>query len=566
MPTIPAECLNDWSKTFGGSKGRSELTVDLVAFSAAVQFRMARMERGLYSLSANDAVAAIREKYIEPIKSNSERDNLYRLAALSDFEIALPAEALTHPECGFPIANKELGLVLCETSSGHDPRRIFTLAHAALGGLILSAIGAKFNVPRERQIIARTFPSIGVRMVTRNGEGAQDLDIVAAIQASLSDGSWVSSCSTVDEWATLLRAIRTKKLAAGIDVGSGLAPAMRERILKEQCNTPALNRFVREAKRNGLNEVIAVIYDISDNEVFSALQNVICYARPDEIATFLQHHGKPEDFVKKMDLRKWNYAQANLPVYYLAQVLAAMRDFEKWGRIEMAHVPAAQTIRSRDASLLRNINIGMLAHLLRISALPSGEKDDFLAWLEKIGILEDIIRNSRRSHLSGALLSLFNHLDTSLAKYFLTGHLQEKVFSEIDNAWQADPENSLLKNTKKKIFGIILLGAYSTFQGGLPSGSRLYWPDDVIVDDLLSTGLLGLPGEKLGTYELLFWLGMRDYSRFSVGPTQVPAHFAEQFMRRLARSKPPSAKADATKRALLQWLEASKRQAWQLRT
>lgn len=564
MPKIPTECLNDWAKTFGGSKVRAELTVDLVAFSAAVQFRMAGMQRGIYSLSANDAVAAIREKYIEPIRSNAERDNLYRIAALSDFEIALPSEALTHPECGFPVANKEMGLVLCETSSGHDPRRIFTLAHAALGGLILSAVGSKFNAPREREIVARTFPSIGVRMVTRNGDGARDPDIVAAIKASLSNGSWVGSCSTVDEWASLLRAIRTKKLAAGIDVGRGLAAAMRERILKGHCNIPALNRFVREAKRNGLNEVIAVIYDVSDNEVFKALQNVICYARPDEIATFLQHHGKPDDFVKKLDILKWNDAQANLPVYYLAEALAAMRDFEKWGRVDMAQVPASQMIRSRDASLLRNIHIGMLAHLFRISTLPLREKDDFLAWLDTIGSLEDIITNSKRTHLSGALLSLFNHLDASLGRYFLTRPLQEKVFSEIDKAWQADPDNSLLKNTKKKIFGISLLGAYSTFRGGLPPGSRLYWPDDVIVDDLLSTGLLGLPGEKLGMYELLFWLGLREYSRFGAGPAQVPAQFAEQFMQRLARSHPPGAKADATKHALLQWLEASKRRTWQL--
>jgi hypothetical protein len=564
VPRIPTECLNNWAKTFGGSKVRTELTVDLVAFSAAVQFRMADMQRGRYSLTANDAVAAIREKYIEPIRSDAERDNLYRIAALSDFEIALPVEALTHPECGFPVANKEMGLVLCETSSGHNPRRIYTLAHAALGGLIISAIGSKFNAPREREIIARAFPSIGVRMVTRNGEGGQNPKIVAAIRASLSDGSWVGSCSTVDEWASLLRAIRTKKLATEIDVGRGLAAAMRERILNGHSNIPALNRFVREAKRNGLNEVIAVIYDVSDNEVFEALQEVICYSRPDEIATFLQHHSEPENFVKRLDLQKWNNAQANLPIYYLAEALAAMRYFEKWARVDMAQVPASQMIRSRDTLFLRNINIGMLAHLLRISTLPVREKEDFLAWLETIGSLEDIISNSKRTHLSGALLSLFNHLDASLGRYFLTRSLHEKVLSEIDKAWQVDNKNSLLKNMKKKIFGINLLGAYSIFRGGLPAGSRPYWPDDLIVDDLLSNGLLGLPGEKLGTYELLFWLGLREYSRFGTGPTHVPAQLAEQFMERLERSDPPSAKADATKQGLLQWLEASKKRAWQL--
>jgi hypothetical protein len=564
MPRITTECLNEWSKTFGGSRVRAELTVDLVAFSAAVQFRIASMQRGIFSLSASDAVAAIQEKYIQPIRSDAERENLFRIAALSDFEIALPSEALPHPECSFPVANKDLGLVLCETSSGHDPRRIFTLAHAALGGLILSAAGSKFNASRERIGIAGTFPSIGVRMVTRNAEGAQDPDIVAAIRVSLSNGSWVASCSTVDEWATLLRAIRTKKLADGIDLGRGLATAMRERILKGHCNIPALNRFVREAKRNALNEAIAVLYDVSDNEVFKALQNVICYARPDEIATFLQHHGEPEDLVRKLDIQKWNDAQANMPVYYLAEALAAMRNFEKWGRVDMALVPASQMIRSRDASLLRNINIGMLAHLLRISNLSLREKNDFLAWLDFIGSLEDIIRNSKRTHLSGALMSFFNHLDESLRRYFLSPSLEEKVFFEIGNAWQADPGNSLLKNTKKKIFGISLLGAYASFCGGLPPGSRLYWPDDVMVDDLLKTGLLGLQGEKLGMYELLFWLGLREYSRFGTGPTQVPGQFAEQFMQRLARSHPPGTKADATKQALLQWLEASKKRAWRL--
>lgn len=184
IPQPPAEVLDDWVRTFGGSANLAHTTTDLIAFSAAVLKRLSALLREDWHLAETDAVEQIREHYLKHL-NKSETHNLKRLALLGDLEMALNYEALADWQEPFDIAHKQLGLVFREQiGQGHHTR--YRLAHAALGRLLLAAID-RFDAAAEMRDIALAYPFSGFALAGRLKNFGQIAEAKDLLQALLGD-------------------------------------------------------------------------------------------------------------------------------------------------------------------------------------------------------------------------------------------------------------------------------------------------------------------------------------------------------------------------------------------
>ncbi len=129
---VPDDALRVWEKTFGG---------DLVAFSLALQSRIEagglETLRRTWSLSYQDTLDYVHSQYIADA-SDSERESLFRIAALARYEIGVPPQALPH---GHELSHTVKHGIVIESRHGLLGERRYTLVHPGLGTLISQAAG-----------------------------------------------------------------------------------------------------------------------------------------------------------------------------------------------------------------------------------------------------------------------------------------------------------------------------------------------------------------------------------------------------------------------------------------
>ncbi|TPK90675.1 hypothetical protein FJ934_23305 [Mesorhizobium sp. B2-4-12] len=109
--------MNQWIDTFGGDSEGPHSSVDLVAFSAAVERRLTAISRGQLTLTPEDAVDGVRSHYWQPVQNTPEADNLLRLAALARVEIEPTEELLPRRDAGLA-RSMASGLVIADAGGG----------------------------------------------------------------------------------------------------------------------------------------------------------------------------------------------------------------------------------------------------------------------------------------------------------------------------------------------------------------------------------------------------------------------------------------------------------------
>jgi len=184
----PSEAdLTEWLCTFGGDPAKDETTADLVAFSAAVMRKLGELFRGRWQLTHKDAIDQIREVYLQPL-SDGELDNLLRVCVAETLELGLPDVLLTNGRAALRHCNTALGIVF-RTEVGTVQTYVrYRLAHAALGGLLLSA--SYKPVDQKQQILEMSVAaplfgySVASKLYTNAERKAEASEILSALIAS----------------------------------------------------------------------------------------------------------------------------------------------------------------------------------------------------------------------------------------------------------------------------------------------------------------------------------------------------------------------------------------------
>jgi hypothetical protein len=135
-PEPPKNVLDDWVRVFGGAPNVAETTTDLIAFSMAVWERRRQLLRANWALSEQDAEVVVEAAYLVGLEEG-EKENLRSLAAVECLDLALPLEGLPHQAAEHRFKTcMEVGLVF-----SREEDKSYRLAHAALGRLLLTAMG-----------------------------------------------------------------------------------------------------------------------------------------------------------------------------------------------------------------------------------------------------------------------------------------------------------------------------------------------------------------------------------------------------------------------------------------
>lgn len=561
LPDFPAETVDQWITTFGGNADGDDLTVDLIAFGAAVERKLSNLSRGESMLSHKDAVDAVEHKYLRPIGNAREKLNLLRLAALADYEILLPKSTLPYPSTGFSIAKRELGIVDESVTPGRESRVVFSLVHAALGPLLTAATD-DFDVLKERIEVARLNPAIGFQMTSsrRNENG----HIVEAIRTALREPGWTKCCSSLDEWTTVIRGAFKKNFAETTMLEQELCQSLRERIASQQCSLISLTRLLLEAKRWHLKMCISAVYSSAETKLLTGLKNIIVRARPDEVANFLAIDKRGQNILMSLDANSWTEGQKLVPLFNWAETISACRVFEKLGRQDLAVITASALVRAAGSPMLVHMNLGLLSHLLRFCQNSLEEKREFLCRLTESGWLTNAVTNTTTTNLCGALMSFTNHLEKDLWPLLHSQELVTRVEGVMQKGWTTDKKNPL-KQLKAKMVTICLLGGFSSFGGKFSNTFIPQLPLDIDLAALLESSLLRNEGKSLGMYELQFWLGLREFSQHLAREIQVPPTLAAAFQARLVASKAPTANAFDIQRGLQTWLAERSQRNWVLK-
>ena len=124
--SLEPDVLDAWHKVFGG---------DLMTFGAAVLGLLDR-NGDPSSLSAADARAFVRNRYLQDVKLSSEQSALLDLASVSEREGLLPVEAFADGALEQSVRD---GLVWVETRGRGNTYHFYRLSHPGLGTLLRDA-------------------------------------------------------------------------------------------------------------------------------------------------------------------------------------------------------------------------------------------------------------------------------------------------------------------------------------------------------------------------------------------------------------------------------------------
>jgi hypothetical protein len=183
----PSTAIQDLLWTSGGDPSKSNMTVDLMALSAAVKRRLEQLIDGDWTLTEDDARAEVRETYLRPV-SEEERRNLVRLAMLPE-DFQLSERGLIDSFTGFE-KSTESGLVFEKEFSRTRIRRYY-FVHSALGRLIRSASEAVPDKEAEYRDLAISAPSDGFYLARRLKTDGQPEDAQQVLEAIAKESNWL---------------------------------------------------------------------------------------------------------------------------------------------------------------------------------------------------------------------------------------------------------------------------------------------------------------------------------------------------------------------------------------
>lgn len=215
IPEPPHHILREWARIFGGDPDDAEHSVDLMAFSAAVQRKAKRIiETQDLTLDVSDARIEVRDRYLLKL-SAGEMSNLFRLAALPE-DVSLPDGSLADPYAPFERSLRN-GLVY-RRRHGVEAVDSYSLAHAALGRLILAAASPPVDRAKECVAVAKGEPQVAFYLASAAATDG-DENLAREILTVLSQNvDWLDAINVNTDLAHYLE--MSQRL--GINILSGL--------------------------------------------------------------------------------------------------------------------------------------------------------------------------------------------------------------------------------------------------------------------------------------------------------------------------------------------------------
>ncbi|PQV52196.1 hypothetical protein B0G83_104416 [Paraburkholderia sp. BL21I4N1] len=554
-PKIPRQEIRKWVETFGGKSRQRDVAVDLLAFSAAVQRRTRQLLLQDWRLTAKDAVDAVRDRYLDPLLDKRDMANVLRVAALSEYELPVPIRALPYPEKGLATLVTELGIAFIHGET-------VSLAHAALGPLLLAA-AVSAEPDRERLDAVRLSPALGFRMLLRRIYPHLRKSILAALRQVVEGDRWWEACEGLHDVATVLtgRIRMLEESATTIDSTVSSHSKFRE-IVNESRSLETLSAFAGRVRSLKLGQTADATLSSADPQQWKALEMNLLLARAGEALSFFKNIKNPGEVAAKVDLSQWNRARRTSAVDRASATSQLVRYLENLGQHRLSQEPALHFLENFSLDNLHASDLGDISNIIRAAHAPEEVVSIFFTKLREANWLGKTYLETRSGQICGALMSFSNTLTERIRMEILIPEVETRMEKEL----------SQLDNTKKRDVArfVCMLGGATTLWSDRIRIGPWAWPHDQNITEVFASQYASRDPEQdhardLGMYELQFWCGMKWLTDMGRAPlSTVDASVGAAFLYRLSRSTPPTSHARAVREDLLKWLEVCRDRGWNL--
>lgn len=549
----PTSVLRSWISTFGGDPDDLNVSVDLIAFGAACERRLADIANGKFQLDASDATEAVRNRYIDPL-SEGEIANLIRVAAFAQFEMALPAIALPNPLLGFPISQAMNGLVL-QDEHGMDRRRVFRLSHPAIGSLILrAAVGV--DKQKERLAGAIGDPATGLQLLHWLSAGNEREEVLKQLETSLNSLAWLGNYHGLQPVVGIVKAgYRNDLMDASFQDRLAASSSLSEVYITER-SVHFLNEFHLLLDRLGYRCVLETVKRITQEHQPLILEK-LSQSTISDIDLFARTHPDGYDYLRQIDAHIWLETQASLKQPPPSHVVNAARRLEQQGLEWLGSPAVASLILRPNASEWESrhgpSDFSHLGHTLRFGhGVAVDDKRRFLEIFMSTNWLDNQYALTKPGILAASLMSVTNYLDEELWSLLHRQSLADRVRKQL---------SSIEGSQKRLIRSLALLGGASLVRQPLDLAG-VSWPGETPVADAINQRAQTGNRAVLGMYEVQLWTGVMAMAPFVNAGFKLPPAASAAFFERLVGSQPPTDQANAVRERLLGWLKASEKEGW----
>lgn len=556
VPRFTDAEVDSWLHTFGGVRKGRHKTVDLIAFSAAVQSRTSQLLNGDARLEETDAINAIDQRYLQKVRSRDELANLITLASLAEYELPIPRSALPFPDAGLIQVSRELGIVFVTHSADSGNAR-FSLAHPALGRLILAA-RASTDARWEREKAVQRIPHLGFRILTRLKYPDERDALVETLRSMVSDDAWVSSCATLqDLMAGVSTAIRLKISTREKLDSLGSSEAFR-RIVRNTRNINTRTAIAGWARRLRLPRIAAGVYATPDNESIDRLKLALVSSSPGDVLGFLRNTDKPCDVIGLIDKKSWERASERVPPDIASTTSQLVRLLEKLDAAHLAQAPARAFICSPTGKLFEKSDLGDISNIVRAANTSVDSLRSFFSWLKASGKLDICYEKTRLGQLCGSLTSFSNYVPDELRPDLLMDSLRIRVDREVRIGVKGDG-HAIARS-------VCIIGAASTFWNNTDFSNEFIWPAHLNPANVFASRAATNEKDEgfIGMYELQFWLGLHALARVQKAPSAIDGAFGDAATARLKRTNAPTELGKRTSKTLLDWMQRCSDNGWTL--
>lgn len=546
---FPDETVQRWIKTFGGDPEKPDASVDLVAFGAAAEIRLENLARGETELRAEDAIVAVRERYLARV-GQEERENLIRLCALAELEVSLPAATMVHAAAAFAVSNAVLGIVLRERV-GRGGRTVYRLGHAALGKLILAAAGAADQIESLQAGIAKADPATGFQLLGRMARGPAHKRLEAVLAETIRTDTWVERCATLPSLINVIRTASNRRLLS--HTGMAALPVsdhflnlyLAERDLVVQTQLQVL--LAQRAK-----PLLEQIGSLSVRHV-KMLAERLCSTTIVEAVSYIDSHPIGMEILKAIDIQQWNACQRATMLPQPAAAVGAARRLEFLGRSDLIPAAIDRLVCTPDPTAWDS-NRGAESDLRHVSQLLRAARSldrqvrlNFLQTVATPEWLDQQYRKLRAGAIGSSLLSLHQHGDDEFLRILDRQSLGDRLADALGTL------AAMSSNQAVRAFALLGTAALIRPSDNFPDAA---WPAPNALNALLAHGAMRpINSDDLGTFEMQFWMGLRRMMDMRQ-PIPVDLARIKGFNRRLLLAAAPTPRAEHVRADLLDWTSA----------
>jgi hypothetical protein len=555
VPEASDTQLQDWIRIFGGDPKHESTSVDLIAFSAAAERRLDSLALGDFRLKPEDAVDGVRTRYLKPVRDDGERANLVRLAALAVLEIAPADENLPRPDLGFPISSTN-GLVFSEPV-GSERRIQHRLAHPALGDLLLHAFAITDGGRAERLAAAKVHTPLAFRIAARAIQYEERRESKNIAITFSSNARWIKSSATLNDVVSTARALLRAKATTPRELDDALSQSADFiRLLR---GTRAVENWIQLlsiAKHQDLTKTLQLVRHVSNEDSNGdRLIDMLSTSSAHLVAGFLRIHPVGASILTQINAGVWNRTQSQQVRAILAtEAVSAMRFFESRNRLDLAHSPANRQVVLADPKLWFLADMAHLSHTIRLSNLSETEFSGLLKSLGDSGWLNRAVERTSSGSLTGAVLSLFNHLPHALLQLLPLDALETRLNEELKTALQGSAEPALR--------ALSMLGTVSEMIPTFRPPSDVVWPSTKEILAMISARARKDDRDQLGTHEIQLWLGLMRMAQVQSATVAINNVQGERVLRLLEATQAPTSQANAARLKLLSWLKDCAARSW----